>query len=91
MSDPLCHPKMTFLHSLNVNHVTIIAAGFVAVFYCYSRFRSLHSNIAAAKSTGFDYVVLPFHMLGAPWMVLQDLIIPSLQLLPRRWTERWFA
>ena len=82
---------MTFLPSLNVGHAIAVAGSFIAVFYCYSRVRSLQSNIAAAKSTGFKYVVFPFYVFGDPWIALQGFVVPLLQLLPRSWTERWFA
>ena len=82
---------MASIYSLSISHVTCLALSFLLVIYCYFRVRSLHSNIIAAKSTGFRYIILPFHILGTPWLALQDLIIPLLHLLPRSWTERWHA
>ena len=82
---------MAFTHGLDVFQITTVAAGVVVVYCCYSRIRSLYSNIAAAKSTGFDYIVFPFHIFGAPWIALQDLFIPLIELLPRRVTARWYS
>ena len=82
---------MASLHSLSINHVAFLAASFLIVYYCYFRICSLYSNIIAAKSTGFKYIILPFNILGAPWIVLQGLIIPLFRLLPHSWTERWYA
>ena len=82
---------MAALHSLSISYVSFLAASLLILIYCYSWIRSLYSNIIAAKSTGFKYIILPFHILGAPWIVLQDLIIPLLHLIPQSWTERWHA
>ena len=82
---------MASLHGLSYHHVAFLAVSFLIGFYCYSQIRSLYSNIVAAKSTGFKYIVLPFHILGARWIVLQDLIIPLLHLLPQSWTKCWYA
>ena len=82
---------MILLQDIIVSHATIIAASFVVALWCYSRIRSLYSNIAAARSTGFVYFVLPFSIFDAHWEVLQPFILPLLSLLPNRWTERWFS
>ena len=82
---------MASLHSLSISHVSFLAVISLIFIYCYTWIRSLCSNIITAKSIGFKYIVLPFHPLGTPWIVLQDLIIPLLHLLPHSWTERWYA
>ena len=70
-------------YGLSYHHVAFLAASLLIKIHCYSRIHSLYSNIIAAKSTGFKYIVLPFHILGATWLVLQDLILPLLHLLPQ--------
>lgn len=80
---------MDLLNFLSMNNVALNAAGIVVVYYYCSRIRSLYFNIAAAKSTGFDYIILPFHIFGVPWIASQDLFLPLIRLLPSRWTQRW--
>jgi hypothetical protein len=55
----------------------------------YSQIRGLWRNIAAAKSSGFKYFILPTSLLSIPWVLAQPLLLPILDHLPESWTERW--
>ena len=66
--------------------VTAISA---FLLYVWLQVRGLQNNIAKAKSTGFKYVVLPFHMLSIPWALTRRILLPLLDCLPSGWTEAW--
>jgi hypothetical protein len=57
--------------------------------YGFSQFRALRRNIAAAKSSGFRYVVSPVFFNSIPWIIFQELLLPALSKLPASWTESW--
>ncbi len=78
-------------HELGIIHIAIILASFMVTSYCYSRIRALQHNIAAAKSSGLEYVVVPFYAFGTFWAIMQPIIIPLLKLLPPTWTKCWLS
>ena len=68
------------------------------MFYVYSQIRALRRNIAAAKSSGFPYVVVPLIFASTPWelpqrsralLPLQILFFLVADRLPESWTRRW--
>ena len=69
--------------------VVIFAVGFIVPFYSFFKLSSLRHNVDAAKSTGLNYVIVPFFIFGIPWAIAEPLLVPLFELLPDRWTERW--
>ncbi|MCJ1245731.1 hypothetical protein MMC30_002935 [Trapelia coarctata] len=57
--------------------------------FLWFQIQGLRRNIAKAKSSGFEYVVLPFHMLSIPWALTRHILLPLLDWLPTSWTEQW--
>ena len=63
----------------------------LSTFFSYIQVRNLLSNIAKAKSSGFHYEIVPCSPLFVPWVLVQPLILPLLDRLPRSWTQPWLS
>ncbi|GAP88716.1 putative cytochrome P450 [Rosellinia necatrix] len=46
-------------------------------------------HVRLARSTGLPFVILPFSLLGAPWQLLQSIVVPVVKSLPERLTRSW--
>lgn len=57
--------------------------------YAYYDWRCLARNIAAAKTSGLPYVVIPFYTWSTPWLVTHRIFLPYLEKLPKSWTSEW--
>ena len=66
---------------------TVLAIGLI--WLSYLRARSLYKFIAEAKDTGLPYTILPVYIFSVPWALAQPILVPLLNLLPARFTERW--
>ena len=60
-----------------------------ALVFVYFQAQKLKQNVAAARSSGFRYVILPIHMMSIPWALTKRLFLPVLDNLPKGWTEQW--
>ncbi|KAF3010114.1 hypothetical protein E8E14_000853 [Neopestalotiopsis sp. 37M] len=49
----------------------------------------LLKNRAHAKSSGFEYVLLPTNLTSVPWLIAGSLFLPLLDLLPKKRREQW--
>ena len=63
--------------------VTFLLVYFLKVLHDFSR------NLAAAKSSGIPYIIVPIYMFNRVWLLSHTLIAPYLRKLPRRLTEPW--
>ena len=69
--------------------ILLIIATAASGFYLYYEIRGLRRNIAAAKSSGFPYVVVPIFLSSLPPELAQPFILPLVDRLPESWTQRW--
>ena len=70
--------------SLLISSVIILTCLFTI-----SQIRAFRRNIAAAKHSGFRYVISPIHFNSTLWIILQESLLPVLSRLPKSWTQQW--
>lgn len=61
----------------------------VIFLYVLKQYHAFTRNLAAAKSSGIPYIIVPFYLYDLKWLVSQKLVAPYLRMLPRRLTEPW--
>lgn len=66
-----------------------IALILAVALFCYFQVEQIRRNIEAAKSSGINFVVLPFHIFSTPWAIIQAVFLPLIVRLPESWTESW--
>lgn len=67
--------------------VLIIATLFlVCILKVYHNFSR---NLAAAKSSGIPYIIVPVYLYNPAWIISQKLWAPYLRMLPQRLTDPW--
>ena len=71
---------------ISILRVFLISA-LILLFYIF--IQGLRSNVALAKATGLRYVIVPISITSVPWLQLQPVCLPILDLLPERWTKNW--
>ena len=47
-------------------------------------------NLAAAKSSGIPYLIVPFYQLNRLYQLSQIFLVPLVRKLPSSWTDPWF-
>lgn len=69
-----------------------IIALFITTFillYSWKLYHDLSQNIAAAKSSGIPYIIVPIYLYNPLWMISQKLCEPYLRMLPHCLTRPW--
>jgi hypothetical protein len=61
----------------------------VVAYYCIKTYISLQRNIAAAKASGLNYVVIPVNLYGTLWLLINQLVFPLAKRLPKSWTANY--
>lgn len=57
--------------------------------YSWKIYQELSHNLAAAKSSGIPYIVVPVYLYNPAWRISQTLWTPYLRMLPDRLTNPW--
>lgn len=73
------------------NMVSSIVLIIITIFliYFFKLYRSFSRNLAAAKSSGIPYLIVPIYLYNVIWMVIQKPCAPYLHMLPHRLTDPW--
>ena len=57
--------------------------------YSWKTYHDFSRNLAAAKSSGIPYIIVPVYLYNPAWMISQPLWAPYLRMLPHRLTDTW--
>jgi hypothetical protein len=61
----------------------------VVVLYILKQYLDFTRNLAAAKSSGIPYIIVPVYLYNLTWLISQKLCAPYLRMLPCRLTDPW--
>lgn len=68
----------------------VLAIAVLAVAYLVNWYRNLSANIAAAKQSGFHYIVVPVYTFNRFWLITHRLWLRAFAYLPASWgTDEW--
>lgn len=61
----------------------------ILLIYLFKLYRSFSRNLAAAKSSGIPYIIVPVYLYNPVWLMIQKPCGPYLRMLPHRLTDPW--
>ena len=61
----------------------------LVLIYAWKTYQGLSQNLAAAKSSGIPYIIVPVYLYSPAWIILQMIWISCLRMLPDRLTDPW--